>query len=295
MHVTSHVRRTLLLGAAVVAAATMALPIPGRSEVGKGEARTGISGAAPSRVVAGTVFAAAGYNAPWVVSRVTLPGRREALVLGVVNLSRLPATAWLRFWGECYDRESQQIRFGLAPFQISLPPNPAPPNQPLSPFAQRIYVRALTVPRGCRHDELRYQAGGADGAFWVSFRTRRRPASEYGANLAPWHIGRPFTRANARWNLGLWAGRRGSNYQAHHTLPVKFEARFRVVGLNIHHPDHLRWWCAKSGVPTNHQSNADQYNARWGRWLRNHPRATQAQILDFRDWLSRQYTYRCPR
>lgn len=52
-------------------------------------------------------------------------------------------------------------------------------------------------------------------------------------------------------------------YDAHHTLPKKFEGDFNAAGFNIHNPIFGHWWCSSA-----HRSAAGEFNRRWNKWLR---------------------------
>jgi hypothetical protein len=74
-------------------------------------------------------------------------------------------------------------------------------------------------------------------------------------------LNRANFRENVRRRTG-WAKSSTKGYDAHHTLPVKFEAAFNRAGLNIHNPVFGHWWCARA-----HRRHAAAYNRQWNRWL----------------------------
>jgi hypothetical protein len=74
-----------------------------------------------------------------------------------------------------------------------------------------------------------------------------------------------LTRANFRENVRRRTGWRKASikpYDAHHTLPVKFNTAFSRAGINIHNPVYGHWWCRSA-----HRSFAARYNRVWDRWL----------------------------
>ncbi len=110
-----------------------------------------------------------------------------------------------------------------------------------------------------------------------------------------------LTRKNFRENVRRRTGWKKSSikgYDAHHTLPIKFEAAFNRAGLNIHNPVFGHWWCARA-----HRKNAAKFNRQWNRWLE--PR--RDDIADTKEWrqkiegkrikmISKSWssTYQCP-
>lgn len=75
-----------------------------------------------------------------------------------------------------------------------------------------------------------------------------------------------FKRRNFRENVRRRTGytkAAAEGYDAHHTLPVKFENAFNKAGVNIHNPVLGHWWCSSA-----HRSAASAFNAEWQAWLR---------------------------
>lgn len=104
-------------------------------------------------------------------------------------------------------------------------------------------------------------------------------------------------RENVRRRTG-WEKSSIVGYDAHHTLPVKFNADFSRAGLNIHNPIFGHWWCSPA-----HRKYARKFNRLWEDWLA--PR--RSDIEDSRYWrikienkrirmVSRSWhtTYQCP-
>lgn len=84
----------------------------------------------------------------------------------------------------------------------------------------------------------------------------------------------------------------GKRCQAHHTMPVKFESKFKRAGLNIHDPKYARWWISQKGVKNNHQSLAHEYNKRWEAFFKRNPSASKSQILEYRKKIDNSYRKR---
>lgn len=105
----------------------------------------------------------------------------------------------------------------------------------------------------------------------------------------------PYTSEWYRYNLLAKAPypTTTGEYQAHHMLPQKYEAKFQAAGINIHNPGFLRWWCSTKGVATNHQSQAYAYNQLWENYFANNPRANWMQIIFFMYRIQKQFTYTC--
>ena len=104
---------------------------------------------------------------------------------------------------------------------------------------------------------------------------------------------RSHTQKNLRHNLVVKTGKNpGKRCQAHHTMPVKFESKFKRAGLNIHDPKYARWWISKKGVKNNHQSLAHEYNKRWEAFFKRNPSASKSQILEYRKKIDNSYRKR---
>jgi hypothetical protein len=71
---------------------------------------------------------------------------------------------------------------------------------------------------------------------------------------------------------------------AHHTLPVKFEQRFKQAGLNIHDPKYGAYW-----EGTAHNQTAAAYNQSFEAFFRANPNANATQIVDFARNLARRH------
>lgn len=77
---------------------------------------------------------------------------------------------------------------------------------------------------------------------------------------------RSLTRSNFRENVRRridWSSASMTGYDAHHTLPVKFESFFRQAGLNIHNPVYGHPWCQSA-----HRFAAAAYNDAWNTWFK---------------------------
>lgn len=93
-----------------------------------------------------------------------------------------------------------------------------------------------------------------------------------------------FTRDNFRENLARLTGKNPEGFEAHHTLPVKFERDFKDAGINIHDPKYGVW--VRIGQ---HRSMSRAYNKEWERFFRKHGRASEKLILEFRLELMKRY------
>ena len=72
---------------------------------------------------------------------------------------------------------------------------------------------------------------------------------------------------------------------AHHIFPQQFEARFRMLGINIHEARYGTWWPTAS-----HQVEAYVYNRVWGLFLATRP--SRSQVLLFGRIISRAFGLR---
>lgn len=105
----------------------------------------------------------------------------------------------------------------------------------------------------------------------------------------------PYTKSYYRYNLAARSAKPSAegSYQAHHTMPQKYAPRFSKVGLNIHNPKYLRWWCSTKGVKTNHQANAKKYNDLWAAFFAKNASPSKAKILAFRKAIQGKFKYSC--
>ena len=71
----------------------------------------------------------------------------------------------------------------------------------------------------------------------------------------------------------------GTNYQAHHGLPVKIESYFKKVGLDINDARFGRW--VRGGGNGGHQSWSRRYNDIWEAYIETHPTADANDIIDY--------------
>jgi hypothetical protein len=73
-------------------------------------------------------------------------------------------------------------------------------------------------------------------------------------------------------------GEEGVGMDAHHVLPQaeRFQRFFKRAGINIHDPEHLRWWPSAS-----HKKAAHEYNERWFKFMHENPDALGQDIFDF--------------
>jgi hypothetical protein len=208
--------------------------------------------------------------------RVVRPGMPVWVIAFFFNDGKPPRRIRVRFSAWCHPD-----RRGWSPYQwVYVRPDPErQPNFTIDGRAARI----MTIPKECRHEP-----GGflADGIYEVEM-----GVPTYGSLGNYFIIGAPFTRSNFRYNLTLKTGKRASeNSHAHHTMPQKFEARFKEAKINIHDPEYMLWWCRPS-----HLRNAASYNKRWELFFKAHPKPTVRQVFAFRAWIMKLYTYECPK
>lgn len=104
---------------------------------------------------------------------------------------------------------------------------------------------------------------------------------------------RLFTYANYRHNIKIATSRDpGRRCDAHHTLPVKFEDKYKRAGFTgsdtIHHPKYLVWWEIHD-----HRAKAHKVNQSWQKWFDKNPRPTKKSVLNKRSAVLREYPPRC--
>lgn len=208
--------------------------------------------------------------------KVVRPGMHVNVSVPITSYSRKIQRIWVRLKVRC---DTGAVWTGKK-FWVTVPPEA---KQIYDPGPEVIATRKVRIPDNCVHDANIPPRW--DGLYTAQIKI--------GARDTTFYIGKPFTRANARYNLSLQDGTRSSNYQAHHTMPVKYESWFAQRDLTIHDPRWLRWWCSKKGVTTSHQRMAAEYNRRWGNYIKEHPDASKKALLKFRNALSAQYVYTC--
>lgn len=236
--------------------------------------------AAPSPITpAGTVV----VKSPVVV----LPGQKVLLSMWLGNQGASPALARIQFKGYCWTRTFVRVDFQAAAKVVTVPGDP----ERVKGVAPLKMVSSLvTIPSTCVA-QPNTTVVTHDGEFLGDYGSPG--ATPWGTKGSFFWIGRPFTYANKIHNLTLKTHGRPSPYQAHHTMPRKFEAKFKARGLNIHNPIYLRWWCSKPGLPTNHSANVYKYNRLWETFFTNKPDATKAEILQYRTSIQGMFTYIC--
>lgn len=168
---------------------------------------------------------------------------------------------------------------------IAVPPDPS--QQP-GVDTLAIAKFAVPIPSGCVSQNSPTHA--VDGTFVLSY---SQSGTATGSLLSNFWVGKPFNAANFRSNLVTRTGQNNADYQAHHQFPQKYRDQFAKVELDIDDPQWGRWWCSKSGVATNHQSQAGAYNARWDTFFAGIGTPSQAQILTFMRSIQNSFTYSC--
>lgn len=180
------------------------------------------------------------------------------------------------------------------PGQSSTVTVPGDPTMPAQYKGQKVMTTVkltVKVPSNCKVEEPPYVGIRQDAQSKVSMAV---PGFDsWGLNARVLLIGKAHTRENARYNLVIKSGQDSSDYQAHHTMPYKFEPTFLRYGINIHDPGYLIWWCSRTGVSTNHPTNSAAYNKKWETFL-DTPGVTKSSILKYRTKIMSEYVYRCP-
>ncbi len=248
--------------------------------------------APPTASMASSSSAAAGPISPagsLVVKSpvVVLPGKKVLLSMSIGNYTASPAPARAQFRGRCWTRDSVQVEFEAAAKFVLVPGDPER-IKGLAPL--KMVSSFITIPSRCVAQPSN-PTTTHDGEFIGDLGSPGVPP--WGTKSSFFWIGLPFTSANKIHNLTLKTKGRPRPYQAHHTMPEKFEAKFKARGLNIHDPIYLRWWCSKSGLPTNHQRNWSKYNTLWDTFFTTKPNATKAEILQYRTSIQGMFIYIC--
>ncbi len=83
-----------------------------------------------------------------------------------------------------------------------------------------------------------------------------------------------WTKNNYRKGLQIRTGKFGKGFEAHHTLPQKFEKYFSKAGINIHDPENLVW-----RNPHKHHTKTHEQLERWKSFFDINPNATKQEIL----------------
>ena len=92
-----------------------------------------------------------------------------------------------------------------------------------------------------------------------------------------------WTKNNYRRGLQQLTGKTGSGFEAHHTLPQKFEEFFSRAGINIHDPEHLLW-----REPHKHHTKGTEQLKEWSDFIKKHPDATKEEIMKERDRIEKK-------
>ncbi len=99
-----------------------------------------------------------------------------------------------------------------------------------------------------------------------------------------------FTRYNLRKNLTTligdapkWMGK----VEAHHVLPVKFEKWFKKRGIESIHDPRFGTWVNE----TAHKKWSNEYNKKWGNFIRNNPKASADKIIKYARTLAEEYGF----
>lgn len=146
------------------------------------------------------------------------------------NYTARPALARAQFHGYCWTRDSIRVDFEAAAKVVTVPGDP---ERVKGLLPLKLVSSAVVIPSTCVA-QPNGPVATHDGEFLGDLGSPG--ATPWGTKASFFWIGRPFTNANKIHNLTLKTHGRPTPYQAHHTMPVKFEASFKARGINIHNP-----------------------------------------------------------
>ncbi len=87
------------------------------------------------------------------------------------------------------------------------------------------------------------------------------------------------TKNNYRKKLQDATGKTGKGYEAHHTLPQKYEEKFNEASINIHEPGNTVW-----RETDNHRGKSHQHIKEWEVFFnKNEEEITKEKIYEYRD------------
>lgn len=223
--------------------------------------------------------------------RVMKAGKSYTITIAWGNSGKAPEPVRFQTWSMCHTNKGT-INF-RSPWQHFVVPtsNPEVPTSPALITKVRIKVpKRCSPPATLLRKTLNYTAS-------VGFvYGRDTKGSTLGLDPHNNYIYGPFTKTWYKYNLHaradyptIWG-----TYQAHHTLPQKYAPRFARLGLNVHNPKWLRWWCSTPGVSTNHAKHSKRYNNLWDGFFSKNPKPSLAAVLAFRSSIQGQFKFECP-
>ncbi|GGD08060.1 hypothetical protein [Nocardioides daphniae] len=221
---------------------------------------------------------------------VTTPGGTFASLVPLVNRTRTKQTAWVTFSRTCLVGGSKQEVL-VSQQKVTVPADKNPTATGAYPV--RFVKAAVPVPQECA-DGLEV----GDQIGWTSVNvTTDRPTAPGGAVYELLHWGRPLTRKNREFNLKIHAKapKPRRNYELHHAYPVKYAKKFAALGLPVHDPRHLRWWCDKPNQEGGYRSRVGAYNAAWKKFFARNKKPSLTKVVLFRRDLERptRFSYHC--
>lgn len=226
------------------------------------------------------------FSAPPVI----YPGLATTVSVGLGNTSNIaPANVTVSFGLVCLSHSFKITESAWQGDAVNFV-IPADPSQPAGARELRRASATLTVPPTCSTTSTWAIPPSTDGYFWVRMDEPGRPSL---TKQFPIYVGKPFTAANFRENLTILTKQNDPDYQAHHQLPQKYRNEFQSLGLQIDDPQYGLWWCSKSGVLTNHPSQAANYNAKWDEFFISNPDPTAESVLLYMTTVKTQFVYTC--
>mgnify|MGYP000017587086 CR=1 FL=1 len=221
----------------------------------------------------------------FVAPPVVYPGLIAPVSAGLGNNSNASAATVTITFGIVCNSPGRPVAESSAQ-TIVIPPDPSRP----AGGSQLTRVAAtVAVPTACTKPTGPIPLS-QDGYFWVKMTQAGMPDQ---MKMVPIWVGKPFTAANFRENLVTLTKQNYPDYQAHHQLPQMYRATFEQAGLAIDDPRYGLWWCSKAGVPTNHSSQAANYNAKWEQFFATTASPSQDEILAYMKSLVGLYVYTC--
>ena len=95
-----------------------------------------------------------------------------------------------------------------------------------------------------------------------------------------------YTKSNFRKNLIKYSGETGENLEAHHVFPVKYEAKFKELGINIHDPQYGAWV-----DPSLHRHWSYAYNQEWNSFFNSEIAPSKEGAFALAKQLSEKYGF----
>lgn len=244
----------------------------------------------PPAASAATVPPLLAYPGSNNIPRVMKAGSSYKITVKFVNAGEQSEKVKYRLHAWCH-ASTKTIDFYTDWETVTVPRSPGK-SQPAATVTPTLKVPAkCSPPAAITRTLLMYNA-----AVFIDWGRASEPTSTYGADPNNRYIYGPYSKTWYKFNLHaraayptLWG-----SYQAHHTLPQKYKDDFARVGLNVHNPKYLRWWCSTAGVSTNHAKHSKRYNDLWASFFKKNKKPSKEKILAFRSSIQGQFKYACP-